>query len=230
MSALAPKARHSASGFLPSCQICADFPYPPTVEHPISGLIDKACRDLGYSSFPVPRAVLSRPALGRNSCLYTNYCGSYGCSSGAKGSSRAALLKQAVRTGHCRIRPHSMVSRILSDQKGRIEAVEYIDGDGARKRLDAEIYVVACQAIESARLLLMSTGPRYPDGLANGNGQVGRRAARPWRNLDVIKNADWIIDLGPEGGDAGGQVVCEGEITTIKKCKQSYTGQYLNKY
>jgi choline dehydrogenase-like flavoprotein len=152
----------------------ADFPYPPTVEHPISGLIDKACRDLGYSSFPVPRAVLSRPALGRNSCLYTNYCGSYGCSSGAKGSSRAALLKQAIRTGHCRVRPHCMVSRILSDQKGRIDAVEYIDGDGARKRLDAEIYVVACQAIETTRLLLMSTGPRYPNGLANSNGQVGR--------------------------------------------------------
>jgi choline dehydrogenase-like flavoprotein len=151
-----------------------DFPYPPTAEHPISGWIDQACRDLGYGAFPVPRAILSRPAIGRNSCVYTNYCGSYGCSTGAKGSSRAALLSQAVSTGRCEIRPRCMVSRILSDHKGRIEAIQCIDGKGARKRLDAEIYVVACQAIETARLLLMSTGPRHPRGLANGSGQVGK--------------------------------------------------------
>ncbi len=46
-------------------------------------------------------------------------------------------------------------------------------------------------------------------------------------NLDVIKTADWIIDLGPEGGDGGGQVVCAGTPQDIVKCKKSYTGQYL---
>ena len=151
-----------------------DFPYPPTAEHPVAGWIDRACGELGYRPFPVPRAILSQPAMGRASCIYTNYCGSYGCSTGAKGSSRAALLNQAVRTGRCKIRPRCMASKILSDQKGRAEAVEYIDADGKRQRLDARIYVVACQSIETARLLLMSTGPKHPDGLANGSGQVGR--------------------------------------------------------
>jgi len=151
-----------------------DFPYPPTAEHSVSGWIDRACKDLGYHPLPVPRAILSRPAMGRNACIYTNYCGSYGCSTGAKGSSRAALLDRAVGTGRCEIRPGCMVSRFLSDSKGRIEAVEYIVGDGTRKRLDARIYVVACQAIETTRLLLMSTGPKHPDGLANRNGQVGK--------------------------------------------------------
>jgi len=46
-------------------------------------------------------------------------------------------------------------------------------------------------------------------------------------NLDVIKLADWIIDLGPEGGDGGGNVVAEGDIKTIKKNKNSFTGQML---
>lgn len=46
-------------------------------------------------------------------------------------------------------------------------------------------------------------------------------------NLDIIKNADWIIDMGPEGGDAGGQVVAEGTPEKIAKNKLSYTGQYL---
>lgn len=48
-------------------------------------------------------------------------------------------------------------------------------------------------------------------------------------NLDVIKTADWIIDLGPEGGDKGGRVVADGTPETIAKCRESYTGQFLKK-
>ncbi|MCH7641156.1 excinuclease ABC subunit UvrA [Patescibacteria group bacterium] len=48
-------------------------------------------------------------------------------------------------------------------------------------------------------------------------------------NLDVIRNADWIIDLGPEGGDEGGKVVAEGTVENVKKVKKSYTGQFLSK-
>jgi excinuclease ABC subunit A len=46
-------------------------------------------------------------------------------------------------------------------------------------------------------------------------------------NLDVIKTADWLIDLGPEGGDAGGTVVAEGTPEDIASCPDSYTGQFL---
>ncbi len=48
-------------------------------------------------------------------------------------------------------------------------------------------------------------------------------------NLDVIKNADWIIDMGPEGGEAGGNVIAEGTPEQISKVKKSYTGQFLSK-
>ena len=48
-------------------------------------------------------------------------------------------------------------------------------------------------------------------------------------NLDIIKNADWIIDLGPEGGDRGGQIVATGTPSDIAKKKNSYTGQFLAK-
>jgi excinuclease ABC subunit A len=48
-------------------------------------------------------------------------------------------------------------------------------------------------------------------------------------NLDVIKNADWIIDMGPEGGAAGGKVLAEGTPEQVAKVKDSYTGQYLKK-
>jgi excinuclease ABC subunit A len=48
-------------------------------------------------------------------------------------------------------------------------------------------------------------------------------------NLDVIKNADWLIDMGPEGGDAGGQIVAKGTPEQVARAKNSYTGQYLTK-
>ena len=46
-------------------------------------------------------------------------------------------------------------------------------------------------------------------------------------NLDVIKHADWIIDLGPEGGDAGGEVIATGTPEQVAEVEESYTGQYL---
>ena len=48
-------------------------------------------------------------------------------------------------------------------------------------------------------------------------------------NLDVIKTADYIIDLGPEGGDGGGTIVAAGTPEQIAEVKNSYTGQYLKK-
>jgi excinuclease ABC subunit A len=46
-------------------------------------------------------------------------------------------------------------------------------------------------------------------------------------NLDVIKTADWIIDLGPNGGNGGGQIVAEGTPEDVAKVKESFTGQFL---
>jgi excinuclease ABC subunit A len=48
-------------------------------------------------------------------------------------------------------------------------------------------------------------------------------------NLDVIKTADWIIDLGPEGGDAGGRIVAQGSPEAVARCAESFTGQYLSR-
>jgi excinuclease ABC subunit A len=48
-------------------------------------------------------------------------------------------------------------------------------------------------------------------------------------NLDVIKYADWVVDLGPEGGDQGGLVIAEGTPEEVARVKASYTGHYLAK-
>jgi choline dehydrogenase-like flavoprotein len=152
----------------------ADFPYPPLAENIISSWIDSACHKLGYHALPTPRAILSQPAMARNSCSYSIYCGSYGCSTGAKGSARAALLDHAVKTGHCQIQPHAKVYRLLSDNKGKVTAVDYYDRQHKSQRVSAKIFVVACQAVETSRLLLSSPGPFHPHGLGNNHQQVGR--------------------------------------------------------
>ncbi len=152
----------------------ADFPFAPTAEHPLARWIDDACAALGFHSFPVPRAILATPHAGRASCAYSGYCGSYGCSTGAKGSSRAALLGRALATGRCTLVPRAHVSRLRSDASGRVRYAEYRDDDLTLRRVDARVFVVACQAVESARLLLHSTGPRHPRGLANQSGLVGK--------------------------------------------------------
>ena len=48
-------------------------------------------------------------------------------------------------------------------------------------------------------------------------------------NLDVVKCADWVIDLGPEGGGGGGRIIAEGTPESVCKVKISYTGKYLKK-
>ena len=152
----------------------ADFPYPPTQEHPVSSHISDACRELGLHPLPTPRAILTKAKGSRRSCEYSGYCGSYGCSSGAKGGARAALLDRAVATGRCEIRPHSKVYKLASDAKGKVVAAEYFDAAGQVQKVVAKIFVLACQAIETSRLLLSSTGPKHANGLANRSAQVGK--------------------------------------------------------
>jgi excinuclease ABC subunit A len=49
-------------------------------------------------------------------------------------------------------------------------------------------------------------------------------------NLEVVKTADWIIDLGPEGGDAGGEIVAAGPPEDVARARKSYTGRYLQAF
>lgn len=151
-----------------------DFFFPPLVDHPVATWIDNASEKIGFHPIPVPRAILSTPAMGRRSCEYSGYCSSYGCSSGAKGSGRAALLNHAVATGHCTIIPYAKVFNIASDEQGNITEVQYYNKQNIQQAVTAKFYVVACQAIETSRLLLASKGKKFPNGLANNNGQVGK--------------------------------------------------------
>lgn len=152
----------------------ANFPYEPTWEQPVSNWFDQACEELGYHSLPTPRAILPHDTLGRRGCSYSNFCGSYGCATGAKGNARSALLDKALKSGNCTIIPHAFVYHLQSDKKKSVSHACYYDRYGKPKKIEAKLFVVATQAIESARLLLNSIAPSFPNGLANNSGQVGK--------------------------------------------------------
>ena len=59
--------------------------------------------------------------------------------------------------------------------------------------------------------------------------EVGNTVVVIEHNLDVIKTADHVIDLGPEGGSGGGTMVCAGTPEEVAACERSYTGRYLKK-
>lgn len=149
------------------------YPLPPIDAHPLSAAIDAAGAKLGMHPFPCPRAIVSRPYEGRAACVYCDFCGSYGCEVGAKSSTLETLLPKAEATGRCEIRPLSMVREIAVTPDGRADGCVYLDEDGDEVRVRARIVVVACSAVETARLLLLSRSARFPQGLANSNGQVG---------------------------------------------------------
>lgn len=148
------------------------YPLPPLASHPLGADLERACRSFGLHPFPTPRTINSRPFQGRPSCAYCGMCTSYGCRVGAR-TSALDLLIRAERSGRCEIRPRSMVREITVDPEGRATGCIYLDPTGAEHRVRAKVVCVCCSAVESARLLLMSTSPAFPQGLANNNGLVG---------------------------------------------------------
>ena len=150
------------------------YPLPPVRHNVLAALVDQGAKKLGVHPFPTPRAVLSRPYKGRAPCMYCGFCGSYGCEVDAKSSTLAALIPRAVATGHCEVRPHSMAFEVAVGKDGKVTGVRYFDQAGKAQVQRARYVVVSATSVESARLLLNSKSARFPKGLANGTGLVGR--------------------------------------------------------
>lgn len=151
-----------------------NYPLPPLAEHPVAAEIDKAAKSLGWHSIPTARGIVSQPYRGRDPCVYCSLCGSYGCEHGAKSSTAASLIPAAIATGKVELRPKCMAKEITVDAKGLAKSVIYLDADGVEQEQPARVIVASCTAVESARLLLNSKSSRFPNGLANDNGLVGK--------------------------------------------------------
>ncbi len=134
-------------------------------------VLAKGAKALGIDWAPTPIATLSSPHGKAPPCVYRGFCTS-GCSTNAKQSVLNTWLPRALAAG-AEIRDLAMVDRIEIDRAGLATGVHY-HRDGQWRFQKARNVVVAGYAIETPRLLLNSATDRFPDGLANSSGLVGR--------------------------------------------------------
>src|SRR6185503_14545250 len=133
---------------------------------------------LGYKEVHTGRmAINSQPRHDRGSCQQIGFC-FQGCKSGAKWSTLYTEIPKGEDTGRLEVRPESHVSKIEHDAAGKVTGVVYVDKDGKEQRQKARIVCVAGNSLETPRLLLLSASGKFPDGLANSSGQVGRNYQR----------------------------------------------------
>jgi choline dehydrogenase-like flavoprotein len=128
---------------------------------------------LGWHWWPAPNAILSAPYRGRRPCAQWGSC-MQGCPEGAKGSTDVTHWPQAVKLG-ARVITGARVIRLIPGANRLVRGAEYVDEEGATHLAEADVVVLAANAIGTARLLLLSACPEFPDGLANSSGLVGRR-------------------------------------------------------
>jgi choline dehydrogenase-like flavoprotein len=152
------------------------YPCPPMPQSRYAQKFHEGCAALGWNSFPTPQAALSTPYNGRPATVITAFAQQHGDPTGTRSSALNVLVPDALATGRYDLRSDSYVRELTIDATGRIKGAVYDDADGLTFEQQADVFVLACGAVESARLLLMSASGRFQNGLANGNDLIGRNA------------------------------------------------------
>ena len=185
--------------------------YPPGADPPLPPLpigeaglrVARAHAQLGWHWWPEPNAILSDEYDGRHRCVQRGSCGS-GCNEGAKASTDLTHWPRVIANGG-RVITGASVERIVLDDRGRAVGAEWRDDSGAAHLQTADVTICAANAIGTARLLLLSTSNRYPGGLANRSGLVGRRLM-----LHPLLSVSGLFEDQLEGwrAHAGGLIQC----------------------
>ncbi|HEX5069194.1 MAG TPA: GMC family oxidoreductase [Vicinamibacterales bacterium] len=137
-------------------------------------LIKEAAARLNVPCVPSRMSILTKPLGDRPACHYCGEC-ARGCAVHANFSSPSVLLPPAMKTGRLTLRTHAMAREVTVGADGLANGVLYIDArTGRENHVPARIVVLAASACESARILLNSKSAKFPQGLANSTGNVGR--------------------------------------------------------
>jgi choline dehydrogenase-like flavoprotein len=150
------------------------YPCPPMPMSRYAEKFHRGCGALGWNSFPTPQAALSQPYNGRPATVVSAFAQQHGDPTGTRSSALNVFVPDALATGRYDLRPESYVRELVVDERGRVRSAVYEDADGVVHEQEADVFVLACGAVESARLLLLSRSARFPNGLANGSDLVGR--------------------------------------------------------
>ena len=134
--------------------------------------IARGFNKLGWHWWPSDTAIATQQYDGRAQCINLGACGS-GCAQGAKASTDVTYWPHAVRAG-VEVRTRCRVREITVNADGMASGVVYYDEDGVERHQAAEVVIVACNGVGTPRLLLNSTSGKFPNGLANSSGIVGK--------------------------------------------------------
>jgi choline dehydrogenase-like flavoprotein len=147
---------------------------PPPTPRCYELLVKQASDRLKITCIPSRLSVITQAKPGRQACHYCGQC-NRGCQVKANFSSPDVLIAPAQQTGRLTLLTNSMVREVLVGKDGLATGVSYIDkASGEEREVHAKVVVLAASALESSRLLLNSRSPRFPQGLANSSGVVGR--------------------------------------------------------
>lgn len=179
------------------------FPTPPHEFNLASRAVKRGADILGLHLVREPLAIPTREWNGRPACINAGTC-RLGCRISAKSSIDVTYIRKAERTGKVDIRTECMARKITVGRDGWARGVVYFDPDGVEREVVGRVIVVAGNAIETPRLLLMSRSPLFPDGLANSSGLVGRRFVE---HLSVFAHGVFEQRLDPwRGVPTGGMI------------------------
>ena len=166
-------------------------------------LVKQAADRLNVTCIPSRLSILTRAHNGRAACHYCGQCGR-GCGVNANFSSPGVLIKPALDTGRLTLVTNAMAREVTVGRDGLARGVAYVDKrDGADRHVRAGVVVLAASALESARLLLNSRSSRFPDGLANSSGTVGRYITDT-TGTDVSGFIPKLVDHVPHNEDGVG--------------------------
>jgi choline dehydrogenase-like flavoprotein len=178
---------------------------PPLPAHPIHATgrkMAEGLNTLGWHWWPGYSAIPSQKYKNQNQCVRYGIC-RLGCIEGAKGSADVALLPDAMKHG-AQIITGARVSQVTLDEKGLANGATYFR-EGKEHFQPAKIVIVAANGIGTPRLLLMSTSDRFPNGLANSSGLVGKRLMlHPFGSVIGLYDEELDDWYGP----AGTQIEC----------------------
>src|SRR5262249_28644716 len=135
--------------------------------------VRRGAEKLGLHFVREPLAIPSREWNGRPACIGAQTC-QIGCSIAAKSSMDVTYVPKAEATGKVEIRSECMAREIVVGHDGKARGVVYFDRDGHQHEVRARAVVLAGNAVETPRLLLLSSSSRFPHGLANSSGLVGK--------------------------------------------------------
>src|SRR5512140_120684 len=171
-------------------------PLPPVPLGRVGETMARGFNRLGWHWWPSDIAIATREHEGRAACLNLGPCKT-GCAQGAKGSVDITYWPVAMRAG-VQLKTHCRVREILVDDNDMATGVVYYDGEGREQLQRAEVVVLACNGVGTPRLLLNSTSARFPQGLANRSGLVGKNLMlHPWTSVRGVFDEQLDSHLGP---------------------------------